>query len=319
MADRRRLGLLALWAAVLVVAAVMFLRPRPAPVAEDAPAAEPVAPAPASASARAFPQHRSADAATLPPHDAPLTQVIGPLQARADAGDSLAACRLAMELLRCERVNAAIAKFDGIKRSLEDMESAGMLAHAQSLADQLSWDLTLKEQCSALPANLRTRTSDYLTQAARAGEPEAMLHYADAAHLGNLEGLALHRTADFDAWRRDAPAMLQRALQAGRAEAVQMLRLAYQIDYSPLGGIIEDDPVDAQAYTLMFNRLSQTREIIDVSLDPQQLAKARALADERYQRYFSSRPPAAGPVKLILTPPGMAPGSNDSATFCDSP
>lgn len=251
----------------------------------------------------------------LPPSDAPITDVATLLQSRADAGDSLAACRLALELLRCDQVDVALAKFDNIEHAIRSMEAAGQLEHAQGLADQLSWQTAREKECRALPPTLRERSSHYLTQAARAGEPEAMLHYADAAHLGNLEGLALYRAAEFDAWRRDAPGMLQRALQAGRGEAVQMFRLAYQGDYGPLASLFENDPVEAQAYLLMFTRMVRGTEQIDPALNPQQLARARELADERYRRYLASRRPEAEPLQPFLIPPGQ--GSKAiNRTFC---
>jgi hypothetical protein len=274
---------------------------------------------PSPAPAQAAPVDRTARPALpsepLPPADVPISDVATLLQSRADAGDSLAACRLALELLRCDQIDASLSKFDDSERALQGMESAGMLEHAKGLADQLSWQIAREKECRALPPDLRGKSAHYLTQAARAGEPEAMLHYAEAAHLGNLEGLALYRAAEFDAWRRDAPGMLHRALQAGRGEAVQMLRLAYQGDYGPLSSLFENDPVEAQAYLLMFTRMVGGTEQIDTALDPQQLARARELADDRYRRYLASRPPEAGPLQPFLIPPGQG-SESAKRSFC---
>lgn len=283
-------------------------RSEPGPMASTSPATAQAAPVD-----RAVPSALARE--PLPPANVPIADVATLLQSRADAGDSLAACRLALELLRCNQIDASLAKFDTIEPALRSMEAAGQLEHAQGLADQLSWQVARQKECRALPPTLRERGAHYLTQAAHAGEPEAMLHYAEAAHLGTLEGLALYRAAEFDAWRRDARGMLQRALQAGRGEAVQMLRLAYQGDYGPLSSLFENDPVEAQAYLLMFTRMVGGTEQIDTALNPQQLARARELADDRYRRYLASRPPEAEPLKPFLIPPGQG-SESIKRTFC---
>lgn len=260
----------------------------------------------------------TAHPAALPPPDAPVSTTAPSLQALADAGDSLAACRLAMELLRCEHVDLMLKNLHNTKPGLERSLEEGNLFSAQWLLEGMEWQLERQKACKALPADLRSRTAHYLTQAAHAGEPEAMLRYAEGQHLF-MAGFAFHRTAEFDAWRRDALAMMQRALMAGRGEAVAPLMSAYDWDIDIFSGLVEDDPVEAQAYRFLFDRYTGRPERPDRKLNPQELARARALAEERHQRHFASRGLDKGNVTLMLHPTGMMDSTREQPVFCERP
>ncbi len=226
----------------------------------------------------------------LPPVDAPLATILEPLAARADAGDAKAACRLAMELIRCRNVHEFQATGAVSHAKLEiEFEAKGELDNADRIAQAQLGQLRLAQECAAVPAQLRDRGPHYLGQAARAGEPEAMVRYVDSQSWP-LDGRGIYSDPEFDRWRRDAPAMLNRAFAAGIPEAPVVLMHAYNNDYSPVGGLIPNDPVKAEALRMLMVRLhGWSDRLVPSTLDAASLAKARALAKQWHEGPFKGR------------------------------
>lgn len=236
--------------------------------------------------------------APLPPWDMPLGELVATLRPRADAGDPRAACRLAAELLRCARNDTAIEVHRRYSSfGSETYDKAGKLDIANRMDEQLVRRLELQIQCRAVPAEVLARGGDYLAQAARAGEPEAMIRYAigEQWELNFDDVLA---NPGFDAWRRDAPAMLHRAVVAGAPEAVFLLYAAYSDDFSPYTGLVDDDRVQAQAYRMLFLRLQGRAEWVDRNLDAASVQQARDLAATWHRRYYDNRLIAAADIHL---------------------
>lgn len=231
----------------------------------------------------------------LPPAEAPLPLVYPSLQARADAGDGQAACRLGIELLRCQR----LARFkDYTKQHLLHAEAEATKAGDLDLADELARaNLHYREiglACAALPPALIERGAHYLRQAALAGEPEAMLRYADGQGFRQSPwDYGYLRSPEFDHWRREAPGMIERALALGRPEAVHLLASAHTSDEGMLQGIVRNDPVQAVAHQQLIERLQGAdgprlpagRDL--PRLDTQQEQQALALAADWHARHFN--------------------------------
>lgn len=233
---------------------------------------------------------RDEAASHLPPANVPLEHKLERLQSRADAGNRKAACRLGMELLTCEFA----ARW---QETVEFNSRAGFHKAAQEfdpvLADgmdkmQLRHLETLMS-CRAVPESLRSAGAHYLTQAARAGEPEAMLRYALGEHWQST-GRGIYVGAEFDAWRRDAPGMMWRALEAGVPEAAIHLQFAHRPGFGIIGALTDEDPLKAHAFKLLGQMLfGSNPPMVPIPLDAEGQIRARDMAEDWHQRYFGGR------------------------------
>lgn len=227
-------------------------------------------------------------ASDLPSGDMPLPALVALLQPRADAGDGLAACRLGVELLRCDANDYAVSFHQRHQSGfVREKESKGQLALANLVDERHLRQLELQIQCRQLTGHLRSRGSGYLIQAARAGEPEAMLRYAQGEHWGiNLDDFLAD--GRFDAWRRETPGMLQRALEAGDPRVAHVLMGAYYDDLSIHTGLIANEPVRGLAFQMLHFRLTG-RPSPKSRLGASEVAQAEALAAEMHLRHFGNR------------------------------
>lgn len=257
--------------------------------------------------------------APLPPVDAPLATILEPLAKRADTGDTKAACRLALELIRCRNirdlpeVNATLA--GAAAKHEAELEEKGELDKADLLAQGQMSQLRFAQECAAVPAQLRDRGPYYLGLAARAGEPEALIRYADVQSWP-MDARGIYSDPEFDLWRRDAPAMLNRAFAAGIPEAPLLLMNAYGNDYSPLAGLIPNDPIKERALHLLMVRLHGWSERPNPgALDAASLAKARALAEQWHNGPFKGRS-YRGQRRSMLQPAGIPMYDGSPHAFC---
>lgn len=315
---RTRLALLAAVLALAALAGWALRSQQPAPSAPAA-AASPAdanspAPDPTFPAGTALERLAPPVTAELPPPDAPLAQILPALASRADAGDRKAACRLSMELLRCSHLDdwASIAmpgQDDG-----DQVSEAGGNEHM----DQIRlWQLERQVQCRDVPAPLRGRGGHYLIQAARAGEPEAMVRYAEGHHWPP-SGRGIVADPDFDAWRREAPAMMRRALESGAPEAAFLLMGNYSTDFDLLSALVPDDPEQALAMGMLWARLFGTSEppYLSRNLSAGALQRARERAEQMHQHYFQSR--RFPRDRAMLNPTFFPPSSGSPVTFCAS-
>ena len=235
----------------------------------------------------------AAATAPLPASDAPLPLVFPSLKARADAGDRKAACRLGIELLRCQ----TLASHGSLTASLlhwREIEATkrGDLARADEMARASLHYLAVEESCAGLPPDAFELGARYLRQAALAGEPEAMLRYAAGQGFDSGRRMAYLRSPDFENWRREAPGMVEHALAEGRPEAAHLLWLAYADGQSMLSGLIPDDPMRAKAHRLLMERLwnpadPPTAVLLGAApLSRSEELKAASLASDWHQRHF---------------------------------
>lgn len=231
--------------------------------------------------------------APLPPKDARLPDIASTLQSRADAGDRKAACRLGIELLRCQLLQRHPTGLSGHMDAQEaSADGKGELAEADHIATLNLHYHELADACSALPASLIAQGPQYLRQAALAGEPEAMLRYADGQAFNfSGSGYAFLRSPEFDQWRAEAPTLLQRALASGRTEAVYLLQQAYAGDDGWIQGLYADDPLRAHAYFLLQRRLFGSSTVLPEALAPADLdatqrQEAEQLADRWHRDQF---------------------------------
>lgn len=228
-------------------------------VASDAASAD--APTPtAGAGTRTAPRmqpSRPVTAEPLPPADAPVASVFDELAARSRAGDAAAARRIADDLLGCGQVDNVLL----VVNAMLDIDAANTHEVTTEHSDRtlqmtdamLQQHRDQKERCAGIDA-LPGRASEWLEQAARNGDPAAMLCYALFPSDWNSNVLS-------PAWQRHAeqayaqsPQLLRRAFDAGLPEAAAVLS---HMHTRPAGmggrwyGRIGDDPYWAYAYALV--------------------------------------------------------------------
>lgn len=294
MTRRQQALRLFMLAALAILAGVWLLFPpapsQPAtapPVAGEAPVT-PSSPSTATA----------VDLPPLPPHDARVQDVLPTLQARADAGDGIAACRLSIELMRCQ-IHAR--KFPNelarLERQLPELRGRGDAPAIAEVEAKLARALATDAACARLPEGLADRAQHYLRAAAMAGEPESRFRYASGAGFDDTGGYDYLLTPAFDQWRREAEAMMRQTLADGRPEASLVLAFAYGNDLGLLAGLVADDPALARTHLALAKRvygeslaafpipLPQAAEQVDTA----ELARADALAAHWHQAHFGGR------------------------------
>lgn len=253
----------------------------------------------------------------LPPQDAPLATVVPALVARAEAGDSRAACRLGMELIRCDQMEQWNRITLGSPDSESQFESEGNFGAANFQAEEKIWRIERLAQCAEVPAHLRGQGSNYLKQAAYAGDPYAMHAYAEGLHF-NLEMRGVALDPHFDAWRRDSPAMMHAALRAGNPTAAFSLFTAYQDDHAPFTALVPDDTFQAAVFHLLSVRLFGMRDRLSAftNLDAAGMANAHKEAEALHQRYFGGR--RFDQSRALVYPAHVAPSpGREPRVFCE--
>ena len=252
-------------------------------------AAAPAAPAPTS---------------SLPPPGSPVAAIFDQLKAAADAGDGVAACRLAVELLACESLQQ-FAAADAGGEALEDaLSRQGNLEGANSVASFELRQLQSRRQCAGITEAQRALGARYLRQGAEAGVAEAMVRYADGQVFGNPGSVyGVLRHPEFDRWRRDAPVFLQRALREGDTSAAFVLMVANSDDNSLFAALVPDDAEAAQSFRSLLGHLRGGPAGPQTGLDPAALARANAQGLRMHLDHFQGRQvPAATSLTASLTP-----------------
>ena len=292
---------LALLLAVLLCAAAIYAW-RPAPVSD--PAAGPAVSGLPAAVERAAPTPDPVSAPpTLPPGQTTLRRAgnsaladIAPgLQARADAGDARAACRLGTDLLRCRFVAGwSDEQIEQMASRESELAAKGNLDQANSIAMTLLRHAELQRLCAGLDETLLARGGQYLRQAALAGEPDAVVRYAAGGTFAITGSNAYIATPEFDQWRREAPAMVQRALEAGQPGAVLLMLESHSTNYF-LPWLTPPDPDAAEASLALARRLfgeGAYADYFDIPVrdDPQHRAEAERRAAELHARHFDGAP-----------------------------
>jgi hypothetical protein len=286
--------------------------------AQDVPA---TAEAAAAAPAAALP--------ALPATDVPLPAQIEPLRVRADAGDRKAACRLALQLLRCRDV-ATLASMVAAPANAPRLEAE--MAGADDTRLKAMDDFFARQQqgsrdCAALAPDLHARAGALLRQAALAGEPDAMLQYARGASLQRPdEGFGFLRDPAFETWRQEAPRMLEAAVAAGNADAVLILATAYWPDASGSGGLarlaIREDVFLGAVYFALYSRLHGmgTQPPRHPALSDAERERAMRMAEDWHRNRFGGRRLArrdSFDTGWLYDFSGMTPGL-DEVVACDS-
>jgi hypothetical protein len=239
----------------------------------------------------------------MPPASGPLRDSVAALQSRAEAGDSLAACRLGMSLLRCAALGTYQPGEDALMAEQEyEAAAKGDLITANKIATGRLLHAELRNACSGVPEALVAQANRYVRQAALAGQPEAMIRYALGESLAPVYSFRYIATPEFDAWRREARPILMRALESGQPEAALALASAHTGNAAQLGMLLPQDGVEAGASIELARRLfgddpALTRALFGdiaentatdptLALDSKQVAAAEQMARDWHDRNF---------------------------------
>lgn len=186
----------------------------------------------------------------------------------------------------------------------QEYERSGNLAAANHFAERKLWHLELTRECRSVPRDLRDRGAHYMRAAAHAGDPDAMLLYGQGLHM-NPTGRGMAAGPEFDAWLRESPGMLHRALRAGNPTAAFSLSIAYLDDFGFPNLLIPDDPYQGAVHHLLSTHLFGMRERtgwlakLDARGQEQARAEARRLHRELFDgKRFDSRQAMAVPPYL---------------------
>lgn len=197
----------------------------------------------------------------LPPHDVPLAQVRDELEQRARSGDRRAACRLAVDLIRCQELPTVRAASSAMERSLarddvaRDEPNVGFridfLARTQNRLE------ALEPLCAGIAALDAAQGFDWLLRAAELGHAPSMAEFARRpavpfqAYLSELDRLRVYRER--------APEMAMRAIAAGDVSLLPELASAHldnpgHMASSPLSQLVQRDNATAYAYYALMQR-----------------------------------------------------------------
>lgn len=243
--------------------------------------------------------------------------IAGELEARADAGDSRAACRLAVELLRCAQIedflSTATAE-DGTGVFEQSSERDSRLDDADRWAHEQVWHIRTREQCRQLPQALHARSWDMLRGAALASEPEAMLRYAQGTALQTSRGFQLGHPG-LDDWRREAQPMMERAFRAGHREAAMLLWAGHVFDNEPYAGLITNDRERALALHILSSLQRGVGMPPLERFNAAQIATAMRQAEAWHKTYFGGRTVAKPRDMGMISP--LAQHDPGAAAHCE--
>lgn len=244
---------------------------------------------------------------TLPPRDIALDRLWSTLQRPAQAGDAGAACRLAIETLRCVgavRMAAALtaspAAEPGELQTLLDFEDAPSSFGRPAEVDDPQIQTALEDvnrrasaaarHCEGLSPERADAALALLRAAALAGQPDAQAVYAagEGWFLSIPGGMG---RPEFEQWRREAPMVVARMLDEGHPEAPGLLAGAYS-GQTWLSGLYDNDLERATAYLLLNARLmgrpeTAERQLAEVPAEIR--ARAREQAEALYARHYEGR------------------------------
>lgn len=219
---------------VAVVAAVglgLWWRGRAVPAPPTAPTADMAVPPATSASRVAS---LGAVQAPLPDDGTPLRLVFDGLKQRANGGDARAACRLAAELEKCERVRMRLAQFDeqlGFQQDRLDRETdpqqrtrmqQGIDRFTGARGQQL---LQESEQCDGTPYVSPAERANLWRAAALGGSLPALTQYVVGNAFRTRDTLDL--LPQLQVYRNEAESLALQAAQRGSTRATLALAAAY--------------------------------------------------------------------------------------------
>lgn len=292
---QQALRLVLLCALALSAAGWLFFGPAERVGSASPPLPEP-APTTGTGASRAPQPATGPSSEPLPPRSVPTADIASSLAALADAGDGQAACRLSAELMRCRFLAQVQSDPDeSAARNIARLHADGKHDQARMIEARMSKMRSQLESCARLPAGLDKRALHYFRSAALTGNATLLFRYASGSGFESEGGYGYLTTPEFDQWRGEAEAAMQRALSQGSPEAALVLRAAHDGDIGLFAGLVADDDRQAYAYARLTERLFGDT-LVNVpglptrpSISPADAEQAEALAAQWHQGYFDGQ------------------------------
>lgn len=244
----------------------------------------------------------------LPPANLPLAKIFSELQQRADDGNGQAACRLAIELMRCRHFNAR-AKYlttDPSNHKQEGNDSLNdQLLSENSQDEERLMILERTKSCENISENHYKQIFKYLRQGAYAAEPDALIPYVSG------DGLPMDfsrvRSHDFDVWRSEALPLAQSAMRIGDPASVLLLASAYDEDNDFFSGMVSNDPFQAEVMHQLHSRLfaiptSVRANQLTVEQNRMAVNEAEQLFQQRFRGQTVPRGLSVNPTTRFTSP-----------------
>lgn len=236
----------------------------------------------------------TANAASALDHPAPgvaVREVLDALDARARAGDALAACRLVSELILCRQARAwtESAEQSAIDRLAAVLQDGDDIADsAAQLQNHIDINNRRKAACEGITDADLGRTPDYAFAAAMAGHVPSMSYFAAGVEVNGERIVA--DPALYQAYRQHAWPMFLRALEAGHPHAVHSWSWALNSGgYAYFSGVIPPEWRTPGVAALLNQRLRAEQGLEPAVPAPADTPIADRLeADALYQRYFQN-------------------------------
>ncbi|MBB3846299.1 hypothetical protein [Xanthomonas arboricola] len=261
--------------------------------------------------------------APLPPADTPLRQIFNDLSRRAEQGDPAAACRLAIELDRCDAVQQQLATYDELVWRAQRAHERKVIT-TNATTDFDAWNKMLDgmatglikaaDRCEGVRQVSVAERVALWRQGALGGNPGALAHYAVGNAFRRRDTLEL--LPELQRYRKEAESM---ALQAAARGDLQT-SLALAAAYSPrrdtgerffLAQVVQTDLARSLA---LYRRGSQqlpatagprSREVIDDNIawlqehaTASDLARADGFGNE-WARQWSATPKSGSATLMV--------------------
>lgn len=238
----------------------------------------------------------------LPPDRTPLVSMLPQLLARLDAGDVRAGCRLYRELRRCHSLQSMreLAE-NAIEQAVQPETADDQVEHVAQVAAFVDARTALAtETCADVDARMYGLYHDAVLRSARLGDTRAMVEYADSA--GSLDLEFVREPGRLNQWRTQAEGLLYEALERGEPAALFVLRQARSSDDSLIAALLDNDPVEAAAVSMVMDRIGPApvpwAAPLLRGLDAQEVVRAEAMADRLLSSSFAAV--AHQPANLML-------------------
>lgn len=228
----------------------------------------------------------------LPADGTPVAEMFDMLDARARAGDAVAACRLGAELERCRYLQIT-------REAIEASRAASLAVHLTDETAQIEEPFREYEHdyqdlellCADVPMEKRPASAPYFDIAAGAGHYPSMSEFI-LAFAHSIDGSADPELSAL--FRRNGPGHFLRAFEAGDPGALALMILANMDEPTgPLSLVIPERLREPKLVFALSERLQASTLLGTVSRllrffgnDP--LADQRADAEELFQAHFAS-------------------------------
>ena len=235
--------------------------------------------------------NHSSSSYVLPSIEKPIDEAFAELKQSADKGESKAACRLAMELLRCQISLKQEEK--KLAEALSAPPHPRASAETQHFRDQAALsEFQTYQSCKKIPPENLVDAVTLLEQAANRHELDAMVVWASGMWIRVRHGDSTVYLQDptFDRWRASAIPMMNEALRRGSLDAAAEWWQAFKYDSGPLfRSLVKNDPKQAHTYFVLTGLILNKPRATPSGLSASDALDSQQAAQKMFQEWFGGR------------------------------